>query len=216
MKLKKNKKKVKQHKKQVKSAKTEIKSTLGLLQIEQVNEYHVDLVKGKRHEIMLGIKLEPHALFLDNKQEQKRRIHLLRSALNRLKFDIWHGFVFNPINLDVHLISLARQLNKETDDVIREMLQDDIDKAQMFIQLYRELEFFMMIKGKAGKKIEDNYHQLQASMQSAGFKIKPLTRLDYDNYISYAFENDLVNDYYFSRGLFDDALETETVEEDEE
>lgn len=206
MKAKKTNKKNKQNT-EAKIATKKIKSTLDWLQVEKVNEYHMDIVSGKKHEVALGIKLEPHSLFLDNPSEQKRRIHLLRSSLNRLAFDIWHGFVFNPVNLDTHLVGLMKQANSETDKVIKEMIEDDIEKAMIFIQNYRELEFFMIIKGKPGKKTEDSYHQLKMAMTSAKFQIKPLNRIDFDNYIAFAFENELVNDFYFSKGVFADPSE---------
>lgn len=201
---------------EIRKATKQIKSTLDFIEIDKVNEFHVDLKEGKKTEVMIGIKLVPHSLFLDSYHEQKRRIHQLRSALNRLPFDIFHGFVFNPVNLDSYLLMLIRQMAIETDEVILEMLQDDIDKAQAFIQSYRELEFFMMIKGKPSKKFEDQYHQLQTAIKSAGFEPKALNRLDFDNYISYAFENQLINDYYFSRGVFDHTEGIEIVHQEEQ
>lgn len=209
------KRKSKNNKKvEIRKATKQIKTTLDFLEIDKVNEFHIDLRDGKKVEVVIGIKLDPHSLFLDSYQEQKRRIHQLRSALNRLPFDIFHGFVFNPVNLDSYLLMLIRQMSIETDEVIVEMLQDDIDKAQAFIQAYRELEFFMMIKGKPSNKLEDKYHQLLTAIKSAGFEPKALNRLDFDNYISYAFENQLINDYYFSRGVFDHTEGIEIVQQE--
>lgn len=210
------KKATKEQEKVIKKSKT----TLDWIDIENVHENYVELSKNKKAEVMVGIKIEPHSIFLDNKAEQNRSIHLLRSAFNRLNFDIFHGFVFNPVNLDSHLMMLARQLMIENDGVIKEMLEDDMEKAAAFIQNYRELEFFMMIKGKQGKKLEDQFHQLQVAMQNADLKIKILNRIDFDNLIAYQFENQMINDFYFSRGIFDldtyMADETSTEEEDDE
>lgn len=193
MNMKKNKKKVELKK---------IKTTLDWLDVEKVNETSIELKKGKKQEYLVGLKIEPHSIFLDSYSEQLRRINLLRNAWNRLPFTIWHGFVFNPVNLDSYLLNLAKQMSVEQDAVIKEMLQDDIDKALTFTQIYRELEFFIMIKEKPGKALEDMYNQLLSAIKSAGFQYKKLNRIDYDNYISYAFENSIVNDYYFSRGVF--------------
>lgn len=193
MNMKKNKKKIEMKK---------IKTTLDWLNVEKVNETSIELKKGKKQEYLIGLKIEPHSIFLDSYNEQSRRINLLRNAWNRLPFPIWHGFVFNPVNLDSYLLNLAKQMSVEQDDVIKEMLQDDIDKALTFTQIYRELEFFIMIKEKPGKALEDMYNQLLSAIKSAGFQYKKLNRIDYDNYISYAFENSIVNDYYFSRGVF--------------
>lgn len=196
--------KLKKEKKKKASEKKKIKSTLDWLQIDAVHEDYVELCYGKKKEIMLGIKLFPHDIFLDSYEEQRKRIHMLRNAMNRLPFDLWHGFVFNPVNLDTYLLTLVRQIQSETDEVIKDMLQDDIDKANAFIYAYRELEFFILLIGKEEKKLEDQYRLLQNAMKSAGFQIKTLNRLDYDNFIAYSFENQYINDYYFSRGVFED------------
>lgn len=184
------------------------------MDIEEVCEHHIRL-KGKKNNIVVGIKLDPHSLFLDDRGEQVRRIHLLRMALNRLNMDMWHGFVFNPVNLDFYVSMLSRQTQGENDEVVLQMIDDDIEKANAFKRDYRELEFFIMIRGSVGTKFEDAFHQLQVSMRSAMFTFKQLNRIDFDNYLAYAFENPLANDYYFSRGLFDD-IDDAYVENDEE
>lgn len=209
-------KKIKKLRHEQKKEVKKVKTTIDWLQIDKVHENYVELAKGKKNEILCGIKLDPHSLFLDSKSDQTHRIHLLRSALNRLNFDIWHGFVFNPVNLDSHLVLLARQMIIETDDVIKEMLEDDMDKARGFIQDYRELEFFMMIKGKPGNKFDDRFHQLQVAIQNADLSTKTLNHLDFDNFIAYQFENQLINDFYFSRGIFDENYLENIKEEMEE
>ncbi|MDQ0363245.1 hypothetical protein [Breznakia pachnodae] len=201
-----------------KRTRKEVATTLQWIDIEEVCEHHIRL-KGKKNNIIVGIKLDPHSLFLNSRAEQTKRIHLLRMSLNRLNMDLWHGFVFNPVNLDSYISMLSRQAIGETDPVILEMIDDDIDKAGAFIRDFRELEFFIMLKGTVGNKFEDQFHQLQASLKSALFTFKQLNRIDYDNYISYAFENTLVNDYYFSRGIFGedmDITKLDDVEDDED
>lgn len=211
-------------KKAMKSQKKEIKklkSTIDWIDVSEVHEDFIQLEQGKKTEITTGVKIEPHSLFLDNPSDQMRQIHLLRSALNRFNFDIYHPFVFNPVNLDTHLMLLANQTFVEQDAIIREMLEDDMDKARGFIQNYRELEFFLMIKGKPGNKFDDRFHQLEVSLENAGLKTKQLNRIDFDNLLSYEFENDLINDFYFSRGIFetlsiDDYIADNEQEDDDE
>ncbi|MEG1065927.1 MAG: hypothetical protein RR929_01550 [Erysipelotrichaceae bacterium] len=193
-------------KKKNKKVAKKVKSTLDWIQIDKINKYHIDLKKGKKEEVAVGIKIQPHSLFLDSPSEQAKRIHMLRSALNRLNFDIYHSFVFNPVNLDAHLLSLSKQLVNENDEVIKEMLEDDIEKSRAFIDCFRELEFFMMIKGKPSKKFDDQYHQLQYSIKASGFSIDILNEIDFDNLISNQFENQIINDMYFTRGIFSDEI----------
>lgn len=193
-------------KQKLKKKMKEVATTLDWIDIESVEENHIQL-KGKKNNIVVGIKLTPHSLFLNSRAEQVKRIHLLRTSLNRLNMDLWHGFVFNPVNLDSYISMLSRQAYGETDPVILEMIDDDMEKANAFIRDFRELEFFIMIKGTIGNKFEDQYHQLQVAIRNAQFTYKQLNRIDFENYLSYAFENSYVNDFYFSRGIFADDLD---------
>ena len=199
-------------KRNLKRNRKETATTLKWIDIEEVCEHHLRL-KGKKNNIVVGIKLDPHSLFLNSSAEQRKRIHLLRMSLNRLNMDLWHGFVFNPVNLDSYVSVLSRQAIGETDPVILEMIDDDIEKAAAFIRDFRELEFFIMLKGTIGNKFEDQFHQLQVAIKGAMFSFKQLNRIDFDNYISYAFENTLINDYYFSRGIFEEDLDLTKMED---
>lgn len=202
---------------ELKNQRKEAATTLSWIDIEEICDHHIRL-KGDKNNIIVGLKLDPHSLFLDSKAEQTKRIHMLRIALNRLNMEIWHGYVFNPVNLDSYITSLSKDAYGETDPVVLEMIDDDIEKAHAFIQNFRELEFFIMIKGTVGTKLDDNFHLLQIAMRSAGFTYKQLNRIDYENYVAYAFENDIVNDYYFSRGIFgeDEVILNEMLNETKE
>ncbi|MFV0380760.1 MAG: hypothetical protein ACK5KR_00775 [Breznakia sp.] len=196
----------KQKKKSLKKKKKELKSTLEWMDIDSVHSHHIRL-KGKKNNMVIGVKLDPYSIFLNSPQEQSRRINIFRLALNRLHFDLYHGYVFNPVNLDSYMSMLAGQQHRESDAAIMEMIDDDVEKAKAFIRDFRELEFFIMIKGTAGSKLDDQFHLLQTSLTNAKFTFKQLNRIDFENYIAYAFENPLANDFYFSRGIFGEEME---------
>ncbi|MEG0359278.1 MAG: hypothetical protein RR598_08440 [Anaerorhabdus sp.] len=208
--MKKSDKKIeKKRVKEVKKNRKKMATTLDWIDIDSIDSKSVILKKDKQIRELRGIKLDPHDIFLDTPGEQLYRIQQLRMCLNSIKSKIYHGFVFNPVNLDSHLSRLFRQLDYEDDVVIQQMIEDDIEKALGFANNYRELEFFIIIKGKPGEKFEKAIYQLEYEFNRAQFSFKPLNRLDWENYIAYSFENQMINDYYFSRGIFD--LEKEGV-----
>ncbi|MEG3039472.1 MAG: hypothetical protein RR788_04140 [Erysipelotrichaceae bacterium] len=201
----------KNHEKEVKKNRKKMATTLEWMDVDSIDGNRVILKKNKKTMILQGIKLTPYDIYLDPPEMQRYRVQLMRSALNNIKSKLYHGFVFNPVNLDAHLARLFKQLNLEEDEVIQSMIEDDIEKALAFVGEYRELEFFIIIKGVEGDRFEKAYHQLVYELKRAQFTIKPLNRLDWENYIAFAFDNQVINDYYFSRGIFDYNFEEEGV-----
>lgn len=189
-----NKKLLKQRKK--------VQSTFDWVDIYDVRLNGVMLKKGKKEEIIKGIKLHPHDIFLDSPQDQFQRINRLRQCYNKIGFPLYHAYVFNPVNIDEHIARLNLQLDFEEDDRVKQMLHDDLEKAELFIGSSRELEFFIMIKGKNDQQFQKNYVELIREFQRAGFLVHELNKLDYENYLANIFENRLINDFYFSRGEF--------------
>lgn len=148
------------------------------------------------------MKIVPYDIFLASPIDQKRIIGQLRKLYNNIAFDLYHGFVFNPVDLSHHLAQLSYQYEYETDDVRKQMLLDDMDKALMFIDTFKELEFFIFVKEYSEKKLEKNYGQLKRELSNTSLEYKELNLTDYENYIANVFENKLLNDYYFSKGEF--------------
>lgn len=195
-------KKLKQAKKDSKTMKNQVATTLQWLDIEEVSDYHVHLKKGKKESYVKGIKLTPHNIFLDEPNEQMRRLNRLRLCLNKIKSELYFNFVFSPVNADEHISDLLSREAVEDDVECRRMLQNDLIKVENFRDTYRELEFFVMIRTKDLKEMEKDFSDLSGEFQAAGFYPHELNKKDYYNYMAYIFENPLINDFYFSRGIF--------------
>lgn len=216
---KKTKAEVTNKKKQVKTAKKlkkKVASTMDWSHVHYVGQDYIELKKGKKIEHVVGIKITPIAIHLYDYDEQARWIRNYRSTINRLdKYKLYYPYVYTPINYDEELRHLTEELaTHEDSDQIRELYQCEIDKYRQFAAMNMELEFFVCVKGKPGEILEDQLSDVFREFKRAGFKVKILRRLDYDNLIAYYFNNKIVNDFYFSRGVFE-ALEYEQVETEE-
>lgn len=190
-------------KKNNKQEKKKIRKTLEWIDIEKIENESVILKKGKDEEEVFGIKILPHDIFLDNNQNRINHIKYLRNTLNKLNMKLYHSFIFNPVNIDAHLNHLYIQMENEEDPIVKKMIEDDISKAYAFIEYYRELEFFICIKGKPGDKFDKQKNDFIREFRKSGLKIEILTSIDYENYIFNEFQNQMINDFYFSKGLFE-------------
>ena len=195
--------------KQIKKAKQETKSlrkkkstTMDWIDIDEVKEDRILLKKDKKTATVMGVKLKAHDIFLDEPFEQERWINQLRICHNRLPFKLYFGFVYSQVNVDKQLNMLTEQDRIETDEVCKLMISDDFDKFYDFKRVFRELEFFVMIKCADNKELEKRMTALFSEFQRAGFEPEVLNKYDYYNYISYVFENIHITDYYFARGVY--------------
>ncbi len=193
---------VKKTAKSVQRLKNKVASTLEWLDLSDIYEDHMILNKGKVERIVKGYKIHPHNIFLDSSSEQANRIGRLRGLYNSVNFKLYHAFVFNPVNLDIQIAELSRQYEREDDSKIQELILDDIQKMMVFIDMWKELEFYIVIQGKPGKEFDDQFIQLGQELKASRLIYQTLNKVDYDNYAAYLFENTLINDFYFSRGEF--------------
>ena len=208
--------------KDAKRLKKNVASTLKWMDIEEIQEHQMILKHGNQRTFVQGIKVHPINIFIEDEYEQMLRVARLRNVYNKLKFKLYHSFVFNPINLDSELAYLSQRLDGEDNPAMRELIQDDIEKAIMFIRDYNELEFFITVQGKTEKEIANKMDELTYEFERAGFRIDLLNIIDFENYSAYIFENQMINDYLFGHGAFEVLLEQNTdlshdlIEEDDQ
>lgn len=176
-------------------------TTLNWMDIYKVAEDHVLIRKKNRQMMIMGIKLRPHNILLDEEREQMRWIDTLRFCCNSFPDPVWYMFVQSPVNCDGHLGYLRERENAEEDPAVFEMIQDDKKKILEFQQYHREKEFFLLIRDDDEKRLRKSLQDLFGLYYNAGFLPQILNRKDYYSAISYLFENTTINDYVFSRGI---------------
>lgn len=193
---------LKHKKKEAIKTKKKIASTLDWCNIEEVEENGIVISKGKIRYYVKGIKLYPHNIFMDEPEQQARLVNKLRICLNKCPSGMYFGFVHNPVNADDHIAELLDADRIEDDYTVKQMIDADFNKIYSFQDTFRELEFFIMIRDKDPNNLIKRYTDLFSEWKNANFLPRELNKRDYYNYIDYCFENPLINDYYFSRGMF--------------
>ena len=213
--MKRNSSKKKQTKKSIEKQYKKVESTLKWIDIEKITPHAIELKRGSKEMIAVGIKVAPKAIFTETDEVQVHWINRLRGFMNRYtKYELYHPFVYSPVNLDSHLAPFERAIEFAPNDDIAELNEIQIEKHEYFAQVTMDLEFFVMIKVQP-KEVEDALHELYNDFSRAGFYCKVLNKIDFNNYISFVFNNSLINDFYFSTNTFG-MLRTEEVNEEGE
>lgn len=185
-----------------KHTKKKLATSLSWSHVERIRNNMIVLKSKKKEEYVLGIKLIPRNLFIENSNAQILAINQIRSVLNQINFKLYWAVCHNPVNLDAHLSELSRQMQEEEDPVIWEMIENDFEKAAWFQQTHVEIEFFLMVKDHNYENCVKKYNQLVGLFLSTGYRFKELDDFDYENYLAYLYENPMINNFYFSHGIF--------------
>jgi len=197
---------IKKKKKRISKSVKAINKTLDWIDIDEVHENYISLKRSSKTEHVVGFKIDPPNMFLEDETIQSRWINALRTVFNRIDAEIYQAFVYSPINLDTHLAAYHTKLQYETDPVIIDMINTEIQLWSDYSSYNFELEFFIMLKGKESKNFTKKYLMLAREFQRNGFIITPLNYIDFNNLIAYTFNNQMINDFYFSRGVFVDKI----------
>ena len=211
---KKEKKKLDKAKKEARAIRRKVKTTIDWMDILDVGADYILIGRDKRKMMIKGIKLSPHNIFIDSVNEQRRNIERLERCLNNCPDHLYFGFVFSPVNMDAHLNNLDLSMMIEQDPVYEAMMQDDLSKAMQFQKYNREIGFYVMIRDSSEERMEKRLTDLYACFTAAGFLPTVLNKKDYYDYLSYLFENPLINDYHFNRGIFSYLNEEMEYDED--
>ena len=198
------KKEISSLKKQQKEAikiRKKMATTLSWLDIDEVLENKIILKRGTKTEYVMGYKIQPHNIFIDESHEFLRRIQAVRRCFNQAPANLYFQFVYSPVNADPYINHVNYLLGEEDDKVVKKMLEDDLDKMESFQHAFKELEFFVLIKNSDPRKLEKDMEDLYGALQLGLFYPCILNKRDFFNYIAYSFENNSINDYMFARGI---------------
>lgn len=196
------KKNIDHNKKLATKARKKLSTTLNWMDVKKVDHDCIIIERNKKKYYIKGIKIKPHNLFLDEQAIQMQWLEKIRFAFNQLNCDMWFGFVYSPVNLDAYLNELNSQIAYEEDPTCKNMMHDDLQKAYDFEKYHAEKEFFLMIRDDDQKRLFKNLEDLYTNWANSDFEPVILNQRDYYSYLMYTFENTLINDYVFSRGIF--------------
>lgn len=192
---------IKKAKRDAKYVKWKMHFSMNWIDITDVTRDSICLGNGRKHMMVKGFKLRPHNIFIDDEADQRYMIERLESCLNNCPDNLYFGFVLNPVNMSEYTKSLGDMSEHEDDMACKQMMNDEAAKASEFCRLFRELEFYVMIRDTKDERLAKRLNDLYSSFESAGLAPRPLDKLDFYNYTSYLFETPSVNDFIFDRDV---------------
>jgi|GEM_PF-3523803 len=159
-----------------------------------------------------GCKLLPPMIRDDTDREVY--IQRMRSVYNNAKIPFYCFKILSPISIGEHIQELdSKIIDYEQSVNANQIIGDEQENYFHLADVNPRSEFIIMVKGDLNnksfmKKANDFFNYLFHN-----FSCKYLNQMDCENILAYWFENDLINDYYFSNGVNRDIQEYKITEE---
>ncbi len=185
-----------------KKMRNETATTLRWMDLQKVEDDRVIVARGSKKYIIKGIKLTPNNIFISRTEEQRRWIENISFSLNSGPKEMWFEFVQAPVNCDRWINVMQEQMRNEPDYTLRSLINTDLNKIYDFQATHKEKEFYILIRNQDERILDKDFTDLIRLWNSAGFSPKQLNKRDYYSLVQYYFENDLITNYTFTRGIY--------------
>ena len=165
------------------------------------------------HLAVFGVKITPPKDILTDEEQSAWAIRL-SLVYSTCRLPIWHQMISSPVSVESHIKELEDQISDSNPEYINRLLIDEIENYDFVSSLPRE-EFFLLLKGDpTNSRFEKEVSDFIKSLRNARFDFTFLNERDFENYFAYVFENDLVNNFYFAHGVYEDLLKKNAPYED--
>ena len=120
-------------------------------------------------EKVTGVKITPKNIFILDEDSQANTIIALRNFYNTLDYEFWLVVADKPVDISVYLSQLQLQYQKEANPQIRKLINQDIQKGNMFMgNNVVDTEYFILFKEKNTELLQKKIRQLISGLSTAG------------------------------------------------
>lgn len=121
--------------------------------------------------IISGIKVEPKNIFILDYQTQSNIIFNLRNFYNVIDYEFWLIVADRPVDIKLYLSQLQLQYDEAPNQIIRKMLAQDINKAELFSSTQInavDTEYFILFRDRKMEVIQKRIHTLISNLAQIG------------------------------------------------
>lgn len=128
-----------------------------------------------------GIKVHPRNIFIMDQDSQYNVLMNLRSFYNQIDYEFWLMVADRPVDINVYLANLKILFNDNDNPVIRKLIMEDIEKANLFMSRelnVADIEYFILFKDKRPEVIQKRIQNLITGLAQAGIQSSHTTNDD--------------------------------------
>lgn len=126
-----------------------------------------------------GVKIRPRNIFILDQASQDAVITALTNFYNTLDFEFWLISADRPVDISGYLAQLQLLYNQATSPVMRKMINQDIEKANMFMDNnVTDTEYYILFKEKDDSMIQKRMRTLITGLSNCGLDSSPTSNQD--------------------------------------
>ena len=167
-------------------AKTKSKYTVDDIPVKSITNGVIMLDNGQK---VTGLKIMPRNIFILDPSSQAAIITNLRDVYNLIDYEFWIIVADRPVDINLYLSQLQLHYNAVQDTVVKKMILEDINKANMFMNNnVVDTEYFLLFKEKSDDVIGKRLRNLINAFANAGLATHQVTnddlRMVLDNFLN--------------------------------
>ena len=167
-------------------AKIRSKYTVDDIPVKSITNGLIYLDNGQK---VTGVKIMPRNIFILDQGSQNTIITNLRDVYNAIDYEFWIIVADRPVDINLYLSQLQLQYNAANDPVIKKLILEDINKANMFMNNnVVDTEYYLLFKEKNDDVINKRVRNLINNFANAGLSTHQTTnddlRMILDNFLN--------------------------------
>lgn len=128
-----------------------------------------------------GVKIQPKNIFIMDYDTQRNVIYNLRNLYNSLDYEFWIMVSGRPVDIHVYLSALQLMYNNVTTPVMKKLIMQDINKANMFMSIEYNVvdtEYYILFKEKRLELVQKKLHNIMSGLANCGLQSQQASNED--------------------------------------
>ncbi len=122
-------------------------------------------------QFVTGVKIESKDILIMDQQTQNNVIMGMRNFYNMIDYEFWLVIADRPVDINLYLSQLQVLYSRTLDPAKRKLINQDINKANMFMSSELSVvdtEYYIMFKDKKQDVIQKRLHNIITGLANAG------------------------------------------------
>ncbi len=146
------------------------KYTDSWLPIRQIVNGMIQLESGY---YVTGVKVYPKNIFIMDQASQNNMVYNLRNFYNTIDYEFWLIIADRPVDINLYLAGLQKLYNDTTNNDVRKIILQDINKANRFMGLEYNVvdtEYYIIFQEKKLEILQKKLHNLISGLANCGLQ----------------------------------------------
>lgn len=147
--------------------------------IASVQAINNGMIMLRNNDKVTGVKIEPKNIFILDYQSQSNVLNALKNFYNTIDYEFWLIVADRPVDISVYLSQLQLQYQNETNQAIRKLINQDIQKGNQFMQNnVVDTEYYILFKEKNIDLLQKKVRMLISGLAQCGLISRQTSNAD--------------------------------------